>query len=126
MSSSSSYSRFYEALNQRSEIYYVYAGIPTILMFFLSIVTAAVLHTNREEYFDCKADEDYLYGYLLGEIIFTYVFVLYYANLVTEIIKPLCNLVVTFVFFLLFMISNSGWALWGIDVMINTNCVRDM
>ena len=126
MSSPGCYSKLYEALYKRSEIYYIYAGIPTILMFFLSIVTAAVLHSYRNEYFDCKASEDYLYGYLLGEIIFTYVFVLYYANLVTEIVKPLCNLVLTFVFFLVFMISNSCWALWGIEVMIETNCVRNM
>lgn len=63
-----------------------------------------------------------LWGYLLGQVVLYYIFLLSYANLVLEMIGFISDLRFYLVFFILYCILNTGWIVVGIYYVMDSDC----
>jgi hypothetical protein len=118
----SSFERLESWLATKSEVFYVYPAVPTFLMFILSMITAVTLSTGSDDYDDCKGDDDWLWEYLLGQVILYYSFIFAYGNAVFELVPFLRSLSFNFVFFIVFMIANLVWCVVGLVLGANSDC----
>lgn len=109
-------------LQSKSEVFYVYPAVPVSVMFFASIVTAAFLHVDRTEYQDCKSHNDFLYEYLLGQVCLYYSCALVYANLIFELVPWGRNLMASFVYFVLYCLTNTAWGVVGAYYLAQSDC----
>jgi hypothetical protein len=116
---------FGKFLNQKSEFFFIYPGVPAVLMFFSAIITSAVIHDDRDDYDDCKSDFDLLWGFLLGQIVLFYIFLLSYANLVLEMIRFISDLRFYLVFFIIYCFLNTAWTVIGIYYVLDSDCDFD-
>ena len=116
------YPRFELFLIEYSEIAFIYAAIPTFMKAVIGVITGILLFVHKSQYDDCKKSNDMLFGFLLGQMIFFYYFALVYANLILQLIPYLDRLTIAFGLFISYFFLNTGWTLWGINVLITTGC----
>jgi hypothetical protein len=109
-------------LEETSEITFIYTAVPTLMLALIGLLTGIILFVHNAQYQDCKTAEDMLYGFLLGQMIFYYSFALIYANLLLQLIPYLNDLSLTFALYSIYFTCNTGWSLWGIDVLTVTGC----
>ena len=109
-------------LANKSEIFYVYPAVPVFFMFILAMLTGVVLSTSRDDYHDCKDNDDWLWEYLLGQVILYYLFILAYGNTVFELVPVLRSLTFNFIFVIVFLVVSLGWAVAGMVLIMNSEC----
>ena len=110
-------------LAQYSEIGLIYTAIPSFLLSFIGLITGIILFVHKKQYFKCKNNDDMLFGFLLGQMIFYYSFFVLYSNLVFQLIPKINSLTVTFILFVVYFVTNTGWSLYGITVLEETGCI---
>lgn len=116
------FTRFGSFLLEYSEVAYIYTAVPTFLLALIGLLTGILLFVHKSQYELCRSSNDMLFGFILGQMIFYYTFALIYSNLLFQLIPYLYSLTGTFILFLCYFISNTGWALWGIQVLTLTSC----
>lgn len=110
-------------LAQYSEIGFIYTAIPSFLLSFIGLITGVILFVHKKEYFRCKKQDDLLFGFLLGQMIFYYSFFVIYSNLLFQLVPMVNSLTVTFALFIVYFVGNTGWSLFGITVLEDTGCI---
>ncbi|OMJ70358.1 hypothetical protein SteCoe_31690 [Stentor coeruleus] len=107
-----------------SEVAFVYTAVPTFVLVLIGLLAGVILFFYKDQ---CEGpdQDDELFAFLLGQMIFYYTFALIYANLLFQLIPKMHSLTVTFVLYLVYFTFNTGWSLWGIEVIATPNdCAR--
>ena len=116
---------FSEYLSQRSEIIYLAPAIPCFINLVLSLATAAVYNLEGANYIECKlqnSSNEKLDTYLSGTIIINYIFLLFYSNILMEFFVPLTQIMLSFVFLLLYCVMAVVWSALGVGWLNNSKC----
>lgn len=103
-------------LIEYSEVAFIYTAVPTFVLVLVGLLAGIVLFFYKDQ---CEGNDqdNEIFAFLLGQIIFYYSFALIYANLLFQLIPNMHSLTVTFALYLVYFASNTGWSLWGIEVV---------
>ncbi|OMJ68607.1 hypothetical protein SteCoe_33889 [Stentor coeruleus] len=115
---------FEKFLIEYSEVAFVYTAVPTFVLVLIGLLAGVILFFYRDQ---CEGSDqdDELFAFLLGQMIFYYVFALIYANLLFQLIPKMHSLTATFILYLIYFTFNTGWSFWGIEVVASPNdCAR--
>lgn len=108
------------------QIVYIFPAIPSVILFFVSIVSSSIYITKKSEYLVCSAlnsSETILKTYLFWSIIVSYIFIGFYANMLLEFIPKLNGLVWNFIYLILYLIGGFIVHIIGISAVSSTKCV---
>lgn len=111
---------FEKFLIEYSEVAFVYTAVPTFVLVLIGLLAGVILFFYRDQ---CEGpdQDDELFAFLLGQMIFYYTFALIYANLLFQLIPKMHSLTATFALYLVYFTLNTGWSLWGIEIVAAPN-----
>ncbi|OMJ80722.1 hypothetical protein SteCoe_18974 [Stentor coeruleus] len=114
---------FENFLIEYSEVAFVYTAVPTFVLVLIGLLAGIILFFYKDQ---CEGKDDEVFAFLLGQMIFYYSFALIYANLLFQLIPNMNSLTVTFALYFVYFGTNTGWSLWGIEVISSpNNCIEN-